>query len=154
MILTAPRPNESTQKGEAAPLQMNVGRASVLVPATAAECYERWMRFEDLPQFIPALHDVQRIDETHFSIATSGDGREERSVIDVLLRIPERRIAWRSVSSNLGLGMVSFEPRTATTTEVTLQLRSIFDPAVSAQRAREYLRNFKRIVQQQGQAAA
>jgi uncharacterized membrane protein len=64
-----------------------------------------------------------------------------------VLRIPERRIAWRSTSDGFMSGVVSFEPRSNEETEVTLKIRSIFDPPRLARRLEEYLGNFKRLVE-------
>ncbi len=42
--------------------------------------------------------------------------------------------------------MVSFEPRSDKTTEISLKLRSIFDNSVSGQEAGEYLLTFNAFV--------
>ncbi len=44
-------------------------------------------------------------------------------------------------------GVVSFEPRSQEETEVTLKIRSIFDPSGLSHRVEEYLGNFKRMVE-------
>ncbi len=44
-------------------------------------------------------------------------------------------------------GVVSFEPRSQQETEVTLKIRSIFDPPNLSRRVEEYLHNFKRLVE-------
>jgi uncharacterized membrane protein len=143
------QPNDSVQTMESAPNGMKASHQSIVVKASPAEVYERWLRFEDLPQFITPLRDVQRINDTSFSFTTSRDGREERSVIHVVLRVPERRIAWRAISEEVGVGVVSFEPRSEKATEVTLKLHSVFDPTTSSKLAAEYLGNFKRLVEKQ-----
>lgn len=147
MKLNGSHPNDSTQVGGSAPNGINAGHQSVVVHAPVAELYQRWLRFEDLPQFITPLRDVQRIDDTHFFFTLVRDGKEERSVIHIVLRVPERRIAWRAISEEMGVGVVSFESRSDKVTEVTLKLRSVFDPKTSSKLAAEYLGNFKRLVE-------
>jgi hypothetical protein len=49
-------------------------------------------------------------------------------------------------------GVVGFEPRSDQETEITLKIRSVFDPPSLSRRVEEYLRNFKRLVEN-GQAA-
>jgi hypothetical protein len=44
-------------------------------------------------------------------------------------------------------GVVSFEPRSDRETELTLKIRSIFDPQSLSRRVEEYLRNFKQLVE-------
>jgi uncharacterized membrane protein len=126
---------------------MNVAEKSIIVNAPVAEVYERWLRFEELPRFIKSLGNVQRIDDTHFSFSSLRDGKEQRGEIEVIRQIPERRIAWRTIGDGVGLGVVSFEPRSDTTTEITLKLRSVFDPSISGQSADEYLQNFKQLIE-------
>jgi len=126
---------------------MNAAEKSIVVNAPVAEVYERWLRFEELPKFINSLDNIERIDDTHFSFSNIRDGKEQRGVIEVMRQIPERRIAWRTIADGVGLGVVSFEPVSDTATEITLKLRSVFDPLISGQSAEEYLLNFKQLVE-------
>ena len=126
---------------------MNAAEKSIVVKAPAAAVYERWLRFEELPKFIESLGKVERIDDTHFSFCNLRDGKEQRGVIEVIRQIPERRIAWRAITEEVGLGVISFEPRADNTTEITLKLRSAFDPSISAESAEEYLRKFKELIE-------
>jgi uncharacterized membrane protein len=130
---------------------MNAGEKSIVVNAPVAQVYAQWLRFEDLPKFIKSLGDVQRIDDKHFSFNTVRDGKEQRGVIEVVGQIPERRIAWRTVADGVGLGVVSFEPQSDNATEITLKLRSVFDPSMSAESAGEYLLKFKALMENQAQ---
>jgi uncharacterized membrane protein len=145
------QPNDSMQTVESTPNGMNAGHHSVVVNAPTEEVYKRWLRFEDFPQFIGPLRSVQRIDDTHFSFAPLRDGREQRGVIHIVLRIPEQRIAWRTISDDLELGVVSFEPGFNQDTEITLKIRSIFDSPTLSRRLEEYLRNFKRLIENSSQ---
>ena len=126
---------------------MNAAEKSIIVNAPVAEVYERWLSFEEIPKFIKSLGNFQRIDDTHFSFSNIRDGKEERGVIEVIRQIPERRIAWRTIADNVGLGVVSFEPLSDISTEITLKLRSVFDPSISGQSAEEYLQHFKQLIE-------
>ena len=126
---------------------MNAARHLVVVKAPVECVYEQWSHLEDLPKFIPPLRDVHRIDDTHFSYSWRPDGSEQKGVFHIVLQIPGRRIAWRTVSNGFMSGVVSFEPRSQEETEVTLKVRSIFDPPGLSQRVEEYLSNFKRLVE-------
>jgi len=126
---------------------VNAAEKSIIVNAPVAEVYERWLSFEEIPKFIKSLGNFQRIDDTHFSFSNIRDGKEERGVIEVIRQIPERTIAWRTIGDSVGLGVVSFEPISDTATEITLKLRSVFDPSISGQSAEEYLQNFKQLIE-------
>jgi uncharacterized membrane protein len=145
MNTAAPGPNDSHRDE---PVAMNAAEQSIVVDAPVAEVYERWLRFEELPKFINSLGTVERIDDTHFSFSNHRDGKEQRGVIEVIRQIPERTVAWRTIADGVGLGVVSFEPLSDTATEITLKLRSAFDPSISGQSAEEYLLNFKQLIEQ------
>jgi uncharacterized membrane protein len=126
---------------------MNAARHLVVVKAPVDRVYEQWSRLEELPKFVTPLRKVQRIDDTHFSYTWHPDGSDEKGVFHIILQVPGRRIAWRSISNGFMSGVVSFEPRSQEETEVTLKIRSIFDPPSLSQRVEEYLGNFKRLVE-------
>ena len=140
-------PDNSTQTMDPAAFEMNTARHSVIVKAPIGKAYEQWSRVEDLPKFITPLRNVKRIDETRFSYRWHPNGNEQQDVFQIVLRIPERRIAWRSPSNGFMSGVVCFEPRVNEDTEVTLKIRSIFDPPSLSRRVEEYLGNFKRLVE-------
>ncbi len=108
---------------------INAAQKFVVVKAPIAGVYEQWSRIEGLPRFITSLREVRRIDDK------------------IVLQIPGRRIAWRTMSNGFMSGVVSFEARSEEETEVTLKIRSIFDPPSLSQRVEEYLRNFKRLIE-------
>ena len=126
---------------------MNAARHLVVVKAPVDRVYEQWSRLEELPKFVTPLRKVQRIDETHFCYTWHPDGSHEKGVFHIILQVPGRRIAWRSMSNGFMSGVVSFEPRSQEETEVTLKIRSIFDPPSLSQRVEEYLGNFKQLVE-------
>ena len=132
---------------EPAPTAMNAARHLVVVKAPVDRVYEQWSRLEDLPKFVTPLQDVCRIDETHFSYTWLPNGSEEKGIFHIVLQIPGRRIAWRTMSNGFMSGVVSFEPHSQEETEVTLKIRSIFDQPSLSHRVEQYLRNFKRLVE-------
>ena len=150
--MDASLPDNSTQTMGSGPIEMNAAQQSVVVKAPISEVYEQWSRVENLPRFITPLRNVQRIDDTHFSYIWHPNGSEQQGVFQIVLRVPSRRIAWRSMSDGFMSGVVGFEPRSDQETEITLKIRSIFDPPSLSRRVEEYLRNFKRLVEN-GQAA-
>jgi len=132
---------DSTQQG------MNAAQQFVVVKAQLNRVYEQWSRFEDLPKFIPPLRGVRRIDDTHFSYVWHPNGEDKQGILQIVLQIPGRRIAWRTMSNGFTSGVVSFEPPSEQETEVILKVRSIFDPSNLSRRVEEYLGNFKRLVE-------
>jgi uncharacterized membrane protein len=146
--------NELIESMDLAHPGMNAAQQFVVVKAPLERVYEQWSRIEDLPKFIPPLRDVRRIDDTHFSYTWHPNGEEQQGVFHIVLQIPGRRIAWRTMSEGFMSGVVSFEPQSQKETEVTLKIRSIFDPPSLSQRVEEYLRNFKQLVENGETASA
>jgi uncharacterized membrane protein len=132
---------------EPAPAMMNAARHFIVVKAPVDRVYEQWSRLEDLPKFVTPLQEVRRIDDTHFSYRWQPTGGGRKGVFHIILQIPGRRIAWRSVSDGFLSGVVSFEPLSREETEVTLKIRSIFDSSGLSHRVEKYLGNFKRLVE-------
>jgi uncharacterized membrane protein len=117
------------------------------VSAPVERAYAQWARIEDLPKFVTLLRNVQRMDDTQFSYTWGPNGDERHGVLHIVLQIPCRRIAWRMLSDPLMSGVVSFARRSQRETEVTLKIRSVFDPPNLSPRLEEYLGNFKRLVE-------
>jgi uncharacterized membrane protein len=128
---------------------INAAQQFVVVKAPIASVYEQWSRIEDLPRFITSFRQVRRIDHTHFSYVWHPNGEDKQGIFQIVLQIPGRRIAWRTMSNGFMSGVVSFEPRSEQETEVILKIRSIFDPSNLSRRVEEYLGNFKQLVERE-----
>jgi uncharacterized membrane protein len=128
---------------------INAAQQFLVVKAPIARVYEQWSRIEDLPRFMTALREVRRIDDAHFSYLWDLNGEGKKGIFHIVLQIPGRRIAWRTISDGFMSGVVFFEPHSVNETEVTLKIRSIFDPPNLSRRVEEYLGNFKRLVEKE-----
>ena len=140
-------PTDATNAASAVQPAINAAQRVVVVKASVARVYQQWSRIEELPRFITSLREVRRINDTHFSYVWHPNGEDKQGIFQIVLQIPGRRIAWRTVSNGFVSGVVSFEPRSQQETQVTLKIRSIFDPPGLSERVEEYLRNFKRLVE-------
>jgi uncharacterized membrane protein len=144
-------PNEQKPKENNTGDAMNAAQGSIMVKAPVANVYKRWLAFEEYPNFITAIKRVRKLDANHF-VATLGFHKKQYdAMLEIMLRVPERRLAWRTVSNghapdHLAAGVVSFESRSDRTTCVTLKLTSSFGGAVS-NRVDKYLHNFKKLVE-------
>ena len=130
---------------------MNAAEGSIVVNAPISGVYRRWLQVEDFPQFMTAVKEVQKVDANRFFIVTAHDGKRYEGLLEIMLRFPERRVAWRvlagkSPSDHLATGVVSFTPQSDQSTCVTLKISSKFNGGVS-RRVDSYLKNFKRLVE-------
>jgi len=122
-------------------------RTSIVVRAPLKRAFQQWARVEELSKFITPLRNVRRIDECQFSYSWHANGDEYQGVLQILLQIPGRRIAWRALSNALMSGVVAFERHSEQETEVTLKIRSVFDLPNLSVKLEEYLGNFKQLVE-------
>jgi len=130
---------------------MRTAEGSILVEAPIGVVYRQWMRFEDFPRFITAVKEVEKLDANHFSILIAYDGKRREGVLEIMLRVPERRLAWRvlageSLSDHLATGVVSFTAPSDQSTCVTLKINSSFD-GDNTRLVDRYLQNFKRLIE-------
>ena len=131
--------------------EIDAAQGSIVVKAPVADVYKRWLAFEDYPKFITALKRVRKLDENHFSASFAFRGKQHKAMIEIILRVPERRLAWRTVPDrdapyHLVVGVVSFASLPDQSTCVNLKLTSTFGGTVS-HRVDKYLQNFKRLVE-------
>jgi uncharacterized membrane protein len=134
------------------PRAMDAAEGSIVVNAPVAVVYKRWLAFEDYPKFITAIKRVQRLDANHFVASLGFNGKQYDTTLEMILRVPERRMAWRTLADHhapdhFAAGVVSFNPLSDQSTCITLRLTSSFGGAVSS-RVDKYLHNFKRLIEE------
>jgi len=130
---------------------MDAAEGSIAVKAPVADIYKRWLEFEDYPKFITVIKKVRKLDDNHFSALLSFNGKPHEALLELMLRVPDRKLAWRTIANDgaphhLAAGVVYFAARSDLSTCVTLRLTSSFGGAVS-HRVDKYLQNFKRLVE-------
>jgi uncharacterized membrane protein len=146
-----PGPNKKMAKNGSRTLAMDAAKGSIVVKAPVTAVYQRWLTFEDYPKFITAIKRVRRLDRNHFSASLAFNGKQHEATLEMMLRVPERRIAWRTLADqhapdHFAAGVVSFASLFDQSTCVTLKLTSSFGGAVSS-RIDRYLHNFKRLIE-------
>jgi uncharacterized membrane protein len=132
-------------------LKMSAAEGSILVKAPIGKVYRQWLRVEDFPRFMTAVKEVQPSDGNHFLMRFAHDGQQFEGVLEIMLRVRERRLAWRvlagkSLSHCLATGVVSFTSRPDQSTFIMLKVSSSFDGVIS-RRVENYLQNFKELIE-------
>ena len=136
--------------------KLNATQGSIVVNAPIANVYRQWLRLEHLPKFIAAVKEVKKLDANHFLIPVSHKGQRYEGVLEIMLRVPERRLVWRVVARNsssdhFATGVVSFGSQSDRITCVGIRISSSFNGDLS-RRLNSYLRNFKRLIEKQPRA--
>lgn len=134
------------------PRAMDAAEGSIVVQAPIADVYKRWLVFDDYPKFITVIKRVRKVDANHFVASLAFNGKQYETMLEMMLRVPERRMAWRTIADqrapdHLAAGVVSFTALSGRATCVTLKLTSSFGGAVS-NRINQYLHNFKRLIEE------
>jgi len=122
-----------------------------VVNAPISAVYKRWLAFEDYPKFITVMKRVRKLDAHHFSALLAFDRKQYETKLEMVLRVPERRLVWRTIAdhsapNHVATAVVSFESLSDRDTRVALNLASSFGGAVS-RRIHKYLHNFKRLIE-------
>jgi uncharacterized membrane protein len=130
---------------------MGAAEGSIMVNAPVSDVYQRWLAFEDYPKFVTVIKRVRKLDANHFVASLRFNGKQYDTTLEMMLRVQDRRLAWRTVSSgrtpaHLATGVVSFLSDRDRMTRITFKLTSSFGGAVG-RRVEKYLRNFKRLVE-------
>src|SRR3954466_2126760 len=92
------RLNESMPNMGSKPRTMDAAEGSIVVKAPVAAVYKRWLAFEDYPKFITAIKRVRKLDANHFVASLAFNGKPYETTLEVMLRVPERRLAWRTLA--------------------------------------------------------
>jgi uncharacterized membrane protein len=77
------------------------------VPVTVA--YNQWTQFEDFPNFMEGVKEVRQLDDRHLHWCAEVGGVEKEWDAEITEQIPDKRIAWHSVSGAPNGGVVNFE---------------------------------------------
>jgi uncharacterized membrane protein len=92
----------------------------VAVPVHIA--YNQWTQFEEFPNFMKGVREVRQLDERRLRWRATILGRPVEWTAEITQQVPDRRIAWRSLTGARHSGMISFRSLTRTCTRVTLRM--------------------------------
>lgn len=129
-------------------MDLNTDLQSIVIEAPAPDVYRRLLRFEDLPRFITSITKIEPLSLTRFVCTSLFNGKEITSDVMIMMRVPDRRIAWQAMSDQFRVGVVFLDPLPGGSTKVTVKVRSIIEPVLLTGALRRYLRNFKQVVEQ------
>lgn len=96
----------------------------VNVPVSMA--YNQWTQFEDFPEFMDGIEEVKQLDDKSLHWKAKIGGKNEEWMAEIDEQIPDKRIAWHSISGARNDGIVTFEPLGPSKTQVMLHLE--YDP--------------------------
>ena len=101
---------------------MDTIEKSITVDVPVRMAYNQWTQFEEFPQFMEGVEQVQQQGDkdTHWRANIAGKSEEWNA--EIIEQTPDQRVAWRSTTGAYNAGAVSFQPLGATQTRLTLRL--------------------------------
>src|SRR4029079_6786791 len=121
---------------------VNADCQSIIVNASAAETYGWPLRFEDLPRFLTSISKIDNVSTNSFSCTSIINGEEIKGDVLIMMRVPDRRMAWQSASEHFRVGVIVLDPLPGGATRVTVKVRSIVGAVVLAGAVRQFPRHF------------
>ena len=95
---------------------------SIEIDVPVSTAYNQWTQFEEFPQFMQGVKEVQQLDDTHTHWRAEIAGQEEEWDAEITHQIPDRRIAWRSTTGARNDGSITFQPISDSRTRVELRI--------------------------------
>lgn len=138
---------------------MNTINESIDVNVPVRTAYNQWTQFEDFPKIMDDVQEVKQLDDTHLHWRAEMMGKDVEWDSEITEQVPDRMIAWRSVSGPEHAGAVEFEPVGSDKTRI--RLRIDYEPAgivekagdmlgTVTRRARDELEHFKDFIERRG----
>jgi len=129
----------------------------ISVPVRAA--YDQWTQFEEFPRFMDGVEEVVQTDNTHLHWRVSVAGKQKEWDAEITEQVPDRVIAWRSVSGTPNAGQVRFEPIGTDRTRVLFAME--YQPETAVEKAGDAIgvlsrkvdktvEDFKEFIEQRG----
>jgi len=95
---------------------------SVEVDAPLQAVYNQWTQFEEFPRFMQGVEEVRQLTDTRLFWRAEIWGKAAEWEAEIFEQIPDKRIAWRSVTGHPNAGAVGFEAIDQDRTRVTLTM--------------------------------
>ena len=95
---------------------------SIDVKVPTRKAYNQWTQFEEFPRFMGGVEEVRQLDEKRSRWRTNIGGKEKVFDTEITEQIPDKRIAWRSLSGASQAGVVIFHTLSDRKTRIMLQM--------------------------------
>ena len=101
---------------------MSTIEQSVEVDVPVSTAYNQWTQFEEFPKFMDGIVEVKQLSDTRLLWRSEIGGVDESWEAEIDEQLPDRRIAWHSVTGAKNAGVVTFHRIADDKTRVMLQL--------------------------------
>lgn len=109
----------------------------IVVDVPVSVAYNQWTQFESFPEFMEGVKEIVQLDEKRLRWSAEVKGKEKEWEAEITEQVPDRHIAWRSVTGAQNDGSVRFQPEGDGKTKVTLELT--YEPKDAAEKVGDAL---------------
>lgn len=95
---------------------------SIEVDVPVHTAYNQWTQLEEFPRFMPGVESIEQLDDRHVRWRMRLGGAVREWEAEICEQIPDKRIAWRSVSGPPNAGVVTFHRLSDQSSKVMVQL--------------------------------
>ena len=95
---------------------------SITVDVPVSTAYNQWTQFEEFPQFMGGVTEVEQLDDERLRWVAEIGGVRREWFAAVTEQRPDEKVAWAAVAGATNAGAVTFRPLGSSQTEVTLEL--------------------------------
>lgn len=95
---------------------------TIEVNAPLSAVYNQWTQFEDFPEFMDGVEEVQQLDDKRLRWKTRISGRTKEWEAEIFQQEPDSLIAWHSTTGPMHSGTVSFRTRGPNRTEIMVHI--------------------------------
>ena len=95
---------------------------SITVDVPISTAYNQWTQFEDFPQFMGGVQQVEQLDDQRLRWVAEIGGVKREWYATILEQRPDEKIAWAATEGATNAGAVYFFPAGAAQTSVRLEL--------------------------------
>ena len=133
----------------------------IVVDVPVSVAYDQWTQFQTFPEFMEGVKEVVQLDEKRLRWRAEIAGKDEEWEAEITDQVPDRHVAWRSVTGAMNAGSVIFQPAGDGQTKVSLELT--YEPHDAAEKVGDALgfverrvsgdlEHFKRFIESRGAA--
>jgi len=134
----------------------------IRVERPVSDVYNQWTQFEEFPEFMGGVEQVQQKDDTHLHWKAKIAGQTAEWDAEITEQVPDRVIAWRATDGAQNEGRVQFQAEGDGATRVSLELNVEPEGAVQTagdmmgafqSQVRQDLDRFKQLIESREQAS-
>ena len=132
---------------------------SIEINVPVRSAYNQWTQFEEFPKFMKNVLEIRQLDDKHLHWRAKVGLEEKEWDAEITEQIPDKRIAWRSVSGPRNGGVATFHKISDNVTRIMLQMDYEPDGALEKlgdamgavrMEARTGLQSLKEMLEQRG----